>query len=188
MQNKNAKSRGRTLKITAEIIKEKAIALFLTQGYYSSSMNHIADACKVKKSSLYHHIESRDALLLSIFDDIKTDFIERMNNAPQNSDPLKHFVQTSKAFYKKEAYGYLLLKLCCEIGDNNPTFKQSANAFYRDWVKQLGKLLPSNNQKTNAKQAAELLLIQINGALHMDAIQGNNNMINRVWRLFDLDN
>lgn len=48
-------------------IIEAASRLFARQGYHSTSMQEIADASGVAKGSVYHHFDSKEDLLLSIF-------------------------------------------------------------------------------------------------------------------------
>lgn len=51
---------------TLESIVAVARDLFYTQGYAATSMQDIADAARIHKSSLYHHTAGKDALLEAI--------------------------------------------------------------------------------------------------------------------------
>lgn len=52
--------RDRILRVAAE--------LFLTRGYAETSLRTIADAVEMRPASIYHHFESKDALLTEILD------------------------------------------------------------------------------------------------------------------------
>ncbi|HJN74836.1 MAG TPA: TetR/AcrR family transcriptional regulator [Myxococcota bacterium] len=44
----------------------EAAALFAAKGYGASSMAEIASACGIRKSSLFHHVESKEALYVEV--------------------------------------------------------------------------------------------------------------------------
>ncbi len=52
--------RDRILRVAAE--------LFLTKGYAETSLRTIADAVEMRPASIYHHFDSKDALLTEILD------------------------------------------------------------------------------------------------------------------------
>jgi AcrR family transcriptional regulator len=47
-------------------ILERAARIICQQGFEATSMQEIADACGLTKAGLYHHIRTKDALLLAI--------------------------------------------------------------------------------------------------------------------------
>lgn len=47
-------------------ILEQAARIICQQGFEATSMQEIADACGLTKAGLYHHIKTKDALLLAI--------------------------------------------------------------------------------------------------------------------------
>jgi len=49
-------------------ILHEAAVLFLTRGYAETSMRTIADAVDIRPASIYHHFESKDALLTEILE------------------------------------------------------------------------------------------------------------------------
>lgn len=55
-------------KVSREEIIEAAIRLFNQNGYHATSMQDIARSVCIKKPSLYHHFDSKEAILLAILD------------------------------------------------------------------------------------------------------------------------
>jgi AcrR family transcriptional regulator len=53
-------------KVNRDEILEAAIHLFNQSGYHATSMQDIARAVCIKKPSLYHHFDSKEAILLTI--------------------------------------------------------------------------------------------------------------------------
>lgn len=62
-------------------ILQAAAQIFRLKGYHATSMQDIADAVNLQKASLYHHIESKQEILLAILDmalDILIDDLQRV--------------------------------------------------------------------------------------------------------------
>ncbi len=49
-------------------IVQAAAQIFRQKGYHATSMQEIADAVHLQKPSLYHHVESKQDILLEILD------------------------------------------------------------------------------------------------------------------------
>ena len=55
---------------TREQLKSAAARLFREQGFHGTSVAEIAAAAWITKSSLYHHFDSKQALLAEILTDL----------------------------------------------------------------------------------------------------------------------
>jgi AcrR family transcriptional regulator len=55
--------------MTREKILEAAAQIFSQKGYHATSMNDIAKAVNLQKASLYHHVNSKQEILLSLLDE-----------------------------------------------------------------------------------------------------------------------
>lgn len=55
-------------KINRDDIIKAAVDLFNENSYHATSMQDIAHAIKIKKPSLYHHFDSKEAILLAILE------------------------------------------------------------------------------------------------------------------------
>jgi TetR/AcrR family transcriptional regulator, cholesterol catabolism regulator len=55
-------------KVSRDEIMLAAIQLFNQNGYHATSMQDIARSVSIKKPSLYHHFDSKEAILLAILD------------------------------------------------------------------------------------------------------------------------
>ncbi len=59
-------------------ILEAAAQIFSTKGYHAASMQDIANAVHLQKASLYHHISSKQEILLALLDMALDVLIERL--------------------------------------------------------------------------------------------------------------
>jgi AcrR family transcriptional regulator len=58
-----------------DTIRQAAIDLFYRKGYFAASISEIAAASGIRKASLYHHYESKEALLFAILKIIMDDLM-----------------------------------------------------------------------------------------------------------------
>lgn len=65
-------------------IIQAAAQIFRQKGYHAASMQDIADAVSLQKASLYHHVESKQDILLSIFDQVLDLLIEDLEQVVQS--------------------------------------------------------------------------------------------------------
>ncbi|GAB4481071.1 MAG: TetR/AcrR family transcriptional regulator [Anaerolineales bacterium] len=64
--------------MTRDEILEAAAQIFRQKGYHAASMQEIADAVKLQKASLYHHVNSKQDILLALLDRALDMLIEGM--------------------------------------------------------------------------------------------------------------
>ena len=54
--------------MTRESILEAAAQVFRQKGFHGASMQDIAEAVNLQKASLYHHVSSKQEILLALLD------------------------------------------------------------------------------------------------------------------------
>jgi len=64
--------------VTREEILEAAAQIFSQKGFHAASMQDIAEAVHLQKASLYHHVTSKQEILLALLDRALDLLIERM--------------------------------------------------------------------------------------------------------------
>jgi AcrR family transcriptional regulator len=75
--------------MTRKKILEAAAQIFSQKGYHATSMNDIARAVNLQKASLYHHVDSKQEILLSLLDqalDILIGQMEEVIAEPVSAD------------------------------------------------------------------------------------------------------
>ena len=65
--------------MTREDILEAAAQVFRQKGFHGASMQDIAEAVNLQKASLYHHVSSKQEILLSILDRALELLLERIS-------------------------------------------------------------------------------------------------------------
>ncbi len=74
-------------KVNRDDILQAAIHLFNHNGYHATSMQDIARAVAIKKPSLYHHFESKEAILLEILETGMAQLISEMEGIVNSDVP-----------------------------------------------------------------------------------------------------
>ena len=67
--------------MTRESILQAAATIFQEKGYHAASMQDIAEAVDLKKGSLYHHVSSKQEILLALLDEALGLIVERLEEA-----------------------------------------------------------------------------------------------------------
>jgi AcrR family transcriptional regulator len=65
--------------MTRETILEAAAQVFRQKGFHGASMQDIADAVNLQKASLYHHVSSKQEILLALLDRALEILLERIS-------------------------------------------------------------------------------------------------------------
>ena len=61
-------------------ILQAAASIFQEKGYHATSMQDIAEAVDLKKGSLYHHVNSKQEILLALLDEALGLIVERLES------------------------------------------------------------------------------------------------------------
>ena len=85
--------------MTRESILQAAAIIFQEKGYHATSMQDIAEAVDLKKGSLYHHVKSKQDILLALLDEALDLIVERLEGAiTPNLTPSQKLRQAMQAY------------------------------------------------------------------------------------------
>ena len=73
--------------MTREDILEAAAQVFRQKGFHGASMNDIAEAVNLQKASLYHHVSSKQEILLEILERALQMLLERISSITNQNIP-----------------------------------------------------------------------------------------------------
>ena len=73
--------------MTRQDIFEAAAQVFRQKGFHGASMNDIAEAVSLQKASLYHHVSSKQEILLEILDQALELLLGRISSITESNIP-----------------------------------------------------------------------------------------------------
>ena len=73
--------------MTRQDILEAAAQVFRQKGFHGASMNDIADAVKLQKASLYHHVSSKQEILFELLDQSLKLILEQISSISTQDVP-----------------------------------------------------------------------------------------------------
>lgn len=73
--------------MTRQDILDAAAQVFRQKGFHGASMNDIAHAVSLRKASLYHHVSSKQEILLDILDQALELLLNRVSPITESNDP-----------------------------------------------------------------------------------------------------
>jgi len=157
-------------KIDRDEIVERAIKLMLTGGYDGTSMAQIAEACGIRKASLYHHFPDKDALVLAAIEQIHAYFREHIFVFARcdNMDAKQRLRSLNKAtfqFFDGREGGCLLGNFVLELMERAPQFQAPLRAYFDEWAAAIAHLFESAHHRAKARALAFSALAQIQGAI-----------------------
>lgn len=168
-------------KINYDRIKTAASHLFATNGYANTSMNDIAEILSIKKASLYHHIQTRETLLIDIIKDIEQTLQEAcstLKTFKEYNEQKKFFMTMIQHFYGDNSKAFLMLKLSYETAHDS--IISSVNRFIDTWIKQFHCLLTHKTEAKLAKETAEHLTHRLLGTLIHSNLANKKLMMKKI--------
>lgn len=148
-------------RITKEHVIETAAELFRTRGYHQTSIGAIAEACHVQKATVFHHVSSREALLVCVAEYEYREFSRDVLSCSS----LLAFAEATRLYFASRHYSCLFSQLGQELRNSSVAFKQQAEAFLQSWIHSLSVFLSSKKTDSRGIIAAEDCVARCKGAL-----------------------
>jgi AcrR family transcriptional regulator len=172
---------------TRQLIVEKAISLFNTQGYRATSLSDITTASGLTKGAIYGNFKDKDEVAEASFEYavevVTADLRKRIRSAANAPLKLREIVNYYEEYIKHPpiAGGCPIINTCIEADDNYPQLRSRAVesvAVLRDSiVKIIDRGIQEGQIKTGTKSEEIGLLIftSVQGAIILSRVEGNQH-------------
>jgi TetR/AcrR family transcriptional regulator, transcriptional repressor for nem operon len=159
--------------------------LFRTKGYKATSMNDVADMCRMQKPSLYHHFAAKEQLALAVMAAVQERFDTSIfSYAHDQTLPCDaRLLKMNKAveqFFSVENGGCLFSNLAIEQMDSIPAFAEPIRHYFDSWVNAFCAIFSPVYGATAAKSLATDFTSDLQGALIMMRVTKGNKPLLRL--------
>lgn len=159
-------------KITKPEILRIALSLFHKQGYYSTSMSDLAEACGLKKGSFYHYFSSKEALMEAVLEHLREYYQNKIFIQLQNKDlpfeeRMKNICQIQKTALGHIHGGCFFGNMALETAHLAIQLKDNLKSFFQDWEQCLITFLCEKYELPQATLYAKKAIMLVEGAAMM---------------------
>lgn len=171
------------MKVLRETIVSTARELFRSKGYSGASMNDLADAVGLKKSSLYVRFPNKEALVPAVLDlTLQETFGQRDLGSRQWDVEFIEVIELIAATLidRGRCVG---LHLAYGTSDDTPIAKDAVRAFFQAHRDHLSSILSRVMPVDVARDIATDTLARLEGATAFVAIFGEKDAVKRAVRL-----
>jgi len=183
-----------------EIFRATYLA-FVEHGYADLSIQHIADNASLSKSSIYHHFENKEALMMDFAERLLEWYIDRLLFDPAG-DPIENLEQSLDLVFLGETESGLTLDQvrpegldCVYIGlrmeaSRNPEIRDYFDAMDNMSRDRLAALIErgienGTLQDVDPERVAAVLLVFLEGALMLRSTENDTAWLRHVRVMLD---
>ncbi|WP_262916258.1 MULTISPECIES: TetR/AcrR family transcriptional regulator [Flavobacterium] len=175
------------------IIKESSI-LFNTQGYKSTSLSEITEACGYTKGAIYRHFENKEALEIESLDYMSKLVMLTLNEKIKNRANVFEKLYAILDFYCSYTNnpiikgGCPLLNTAIEVDETDSVLRLKAKYFLDTIKRAIEKILINgvkHNQlkpEINIEETVVVIIASLEGAIMMSKLNNNNMDIKLVTK------
>lgn len=166
------------VKTDKESIIKKSIHLFKVQGFNSTTMADIGEACGLIKGSIYHHFKSKEELALACLKYIHALFNKEIFSIAyveslSPCEKLKRFTKAVEAYFLHSEGGCLLGNFALEISNTLPSLKKEIIDYFDHWQDALYEILRPELGKKAARERAAHAVSVTQGSIMLMRLYGS---------------
>ncbi|PCJ66874.1 MAG: TetR family transcriptional regulator [Bacteroidetes bacterium] len=172
-------------KLDRKTLLRNSLSVFKTKGYNGTSMNDLAKANGLLKGSIYHYIESKEALMLEVLTALKGHythkvFIKAFDESLTPYERVKELAMRAEEIFVFEEGGDFLVNIGLETQKSTPAFTEVIKEFFQEWIKTMTHLYSFVLNESDAKEQAEVVVAEIEGSVIMMKLLGDVNYLHRT--------
>ncbi len=171
-------------KTSKERLIDASSHLFRVRGYHSTSIADIADACNLRKASIYHHINSKQELGVTVLKQLNETFEKQIFNlayddSRSNKERLNAIATALENYFIQNEGGCLMGNMSLDSMNEIPEFTRIIQQFFNNWVEAIVHLLSERYGPEKAKVLALDSITWCQGAIVLARIFKNNAPVQR---------
>ena len=172
-------------KLDRKTLLKNSLSVFKTKGYNGTSMADLATASGLLKGSIYHYIESKEALMIEVLEALKDHYIHKVFSMAYDESlsvfsRLKELAKRAEEIFMFEEGGDFFVNIGLETKNTNPAFGQIINVFFKEWINALTHLYTFVMPTNQAKEKSELIVAEIEGSVILMRLLNDQTYLHRT--------
>ena len=153
---------------TKEKIITTTITLCAKKNYHQTSLDEIAEACDIRKASIFHHFNTKLDLIIDVIKTIQNDcqafiFDPVMNATENRANLIVLFKKLTCDYIQKRKD--INIPACITFADSqdSPKLKQTIKTFYDIWIQQASNCFDKIQTKKDSSELSKHLITLLTG-------------------------
>ena len=152
---------------TRQRIIDVAAQLFISKGFYGTSIADLAQATDLTKGALYHHFENKDAIFFAVVNNVRDTWHRIVvRNVLQAEGALARIAvlldNHARCISENETLCLVLNGLIAEMDGLNPTFMAALQKLYDDLTSFIERIIQKGQNAGEVRSDLDARLVAIN--------------------------
>ena len=158
-------------KLDRKTLLRNSLSVFKRKGYHATTMTDLAAASGLLKGSIYHYIQSKEALMEEVLLALKEHYVNKVfakvyDNTLSVEERVNEIATRAEEIYTHEEGGDFFVNIGLETLNTNPSFSEIIKSFFTEWFEAMQYLFVQIGYgKQAAKEEAELIVAEIEGSV-----------------------
>lgn len=174
-------------KIDRDDLLRYALNVFMKKGYYHTTVADIAEACGLLKGSIYHYIESKEALMTEVLEHLKQHYAKNVfawayDEDYEPEDRLQMLASKAEEIFLDRHYGNFFVNVGMETRNSIESFHKPILGFFEEWIQALTYLYSFVTDEKDARLTAEMVVAEVEGAAVLSQLLEDPEYLKRTNR------
>jgi TetR/AcrR family transcriptional repressor of nem operon len=173
-------------KLDRKTLLRNSLSVFKRKGYHATTMADLAAANGLLKGSIYHYIESKEALMEEVLLALKEHYVKKVftkiyDDSLSVEERTNEIATRAQEIYTDEEGGDFFVNIGLETLNTNPSFSAIIQSFFTEWFKAMQHLfLQVGYSPKLAKEEAELIVAEIEGSVMLMRLLKDPSFLTRT--------
>lgn len=174
-------------KIERKDLIKHSLHVFKEKGYHKTTMSDIAGECGLLKGSIYHYVESKEALMCEVLETLKDHYANKVfslayDDQFQPEDRLRMLAVKSEEIFLEERSGNFFVNIGLETKNTVEEFQSVIREFFEEWIRSLTYLFSFKLSEKEARLNAEVVVAEVEGAAMLTSLLDDDQYLKRTNR------
>jgi TetR/AcrR family transcriptional repressor of nem operon len=174
-------------KMDRKELLQNSLSVFKTKGFHATSISDLAQANGLLKGSLYHYIESKEALMEEILLALKSYYTEKVftlayKDSLTLEERIDRLAEEATTVFTEEEGGDFIVNIGIETLNTHPQFNRIIQEFFKEWFRAMSYLfIELGYPKKQAQIKAQIIVAEIEGSVMLTRLLKDKQFLHRTF-------